>query len=90
MVLKRVWFWNSSQFKISKNQNKVSGKINAIFCGDRMPKEGSYCISLLAIMVNSFFRIGKNYYLKFFVEECKMHCQIKSDKDTLDKIKIDA
>lgn len=59
-----------------------------------MPKEGSYCISLLAIMVNSFFTIGKNYYLKFFVEECKMHCQIKSDKDkdkdTLDKIKIDA
>lgn len=55
-----------------------------------MPKEGSYCISLLAIMVNSFFRIGKNYYLKFFLEECKMHCQIKSDKDTLDKIKIDA
>ena len=47
------------------------GKINTNFQGDKLPKEGSHCIYLLAIMIDSVFGIGKSYYSQVFLEECK-------------------
>ena len=47
------------------------GKINTNFYGDKVPKEGSDCICLSVIFIDCAFRIGKNYYLQVFLEECK-------------------
>ena len=37
-------------------------KINTNFHNNKIPKEGSHCISLLVIMIDSVFRTGINYY----------------------------
>ena len=48
------------------------GKINKYFHNNRMPKEGSHCISILVILINSVFKIDKkNYYLQVVLSECK-------------------
>ena len=39
------------------------------FHGDKVPKEGSQCICLSVILIDSTFRTGKNYYLQVFLEE---------------------
>ena len=36
-----------------------------------MPKEGSQFICLSVILIDSVFRIDKNYYSQVFSEECK-------------------
>ena len=36
-----------------------------------VPKEGSQCIYLSAILIDSVFRIGNKYYFHAFLEECK-------------------
>ena len=36
-----------------------------------MPKEGSHCICLSVKLIDSVFRVGKNYYPQVFLEECK-------------------
>ena len=36
-----------------------------------MPKEVSKEIWLSVIMIDSFYKIGKNYYLQLFSEQCK-------------------
>ena len=36
-----------------------------------MPKEGSQCIFLSVILIDSVFRAGSNYYPQVFLEECK-------------------
>lgn len=41
------------------------------FCDNGIPKEGSNCICLLVILIDSFFKIKKNYYCQVFLEECK-------------------
>ena len=48
-----------------------NGKINTNFHNNRIPKEGSQCICLSVILIDSVFRTGKNYYLQMFLEECK-------------------
>ena len=48
------------------------GKINKNFHNNRMPKEGSHCISISVILINSVFKIDKkNYYLQVVLSECK-------------------
>ena len=39
------------------------GKISVNFDDDVIPKEGSHCIFLSAILIDSVFEIGKNYHL---------------------------
>ena len=48
-----------------------NGKINKHFHNNKMLKEGSQCICLPVILINSFFRAGKNRYPQVFLEECK-------------------
>ena len=51
----------------------TKGKINTNFC-NKIPKESSQWITL----TNSLFRIGKNYYPKVYLQECKYF--IKEEK----------
>ena len=48
-----------------------NGKINTNFHNNKIPKEGSQCICLSEILINSVFRTSKNYYPEMFLEECK-------------------
>ena len=43
----------------------------ALFIKKSVPKEGSQCIYLSAILIDSVFRIGNKYYFHAFLEECK-------------------
>ena len=50
----------------NENYNKnyikpYEGKINTIFNNYRMPKEGSHCICLSVILIDSVFKTDKNY-----------------------------
>ena len=47
------------------------GKISTKFHDDGIPKESSHCICLSVIMIDSVFKIGKNYYAQLFLEKCK-------------------
>ena len=38
---------------------------------DGIPKEGSHCICLMTILIDSVFKIGKNYCSQMYLEECK-------------------
>ena len=46
-----------------------NGKINTSFHNNKIPKEGSQLICLSVILIDSFFRLGKNYYPQVFLEE---------------------
>ena len=45
-------------------------KISTTFPGDKVPKEGSQCICLSVVLIDSVFRTG-NYCPQVFLEECK-------------------
>ena len=45
--------------------------ISTKFCDDRIPKEGSHCICLSVILIDSVFKIGKSCCPQDFLEECK-------------------
>ena len=36
-----------------------------------MPKEGSHCILLSVVLIDSVFKMGKSCYPELFLEECK-------------------
>ena len=46
-----------------------NGKIHTNFYKNKMAKEGSQCICLSVILIDSVYRTGKNYYLQAFLEE---------------------
>ena len=48
-----------------------NGKINANFDNNKMPKEGSQCICLSVILIDSVYKKDKNYYPQVFLEKCK-------------------
>ena len=48
-----------------------NGKINTNFRNNEILKEGSTFICLLAILIDSVSRTGKNYYPLVFLEECE-------------------
>ena len=37
----------------------------------KIPKEGSQCICLSVILINSVYRTGNNYNPQVFLKECK-------------------
>ena len=41
------------------------------FSNNRIPKEGSQCICLSVILMDSVYNKKKNYYPQAFLEECK-------------------
>ena len=57
---------NIQQAKIKSYEKKV----NASFHNDKMPKEGSHCICLSNILIESVFKIGKSYYPQMLLEKC--------------------
>ena len=52
------------------------GKINTSFHSDKVPKECSQCICVSMILIDSVYKIGKNYP-QVFLEECKYVAQEK-------------
>ena len=48
-----------------------NGKINTNFHNNNIPKEGSQCICLSVILIDSVYKKDKNYYPQVFLEECK-------------------
>ena len=55
--------------KYLRNKTKsYESKINTSFHNNGMHIEGSHCICLLVILINSIFKIGKNNYLKLVLE----------------------
>ena len=50
--------------------NFYNGKISTNFHNNKIPRQGSQCICLSVILIDSVFRTGKNYYLRVFLE-CK-------------------
>ena len=56
--------------KYLKAKIKVyNGKINTNAHDNKIPREDSQFIYLSVILINSFFRTGKNYYLQVLLEE---------------------
>ena len=47
------------------------GKINSNFYNDKIPKEGSKCVCLSVILIDSVYTTGKDDYSHVFLEECK-------------------
>ena len=62
-------------FKIKYLKSKIksySNRITAIFFDNKMPSGDSHCICLsLTALTDSVLKMGKNYYLQTFLEECK-------------------
>ena len=48
-----------------------NGKININFHDNEAPREGSQCICLSLILINSLCKTGKNYYPQVFLEKRK-------------------
>ena len=46
-------------------------KVNTNFHNNKTPKEGSHYICLSVVLIASVFKMGINYYLQGFLEECK-------------------
>ena len=61
---------------LKTNIKSYEGNTNTDFRSKGVPKKGSHCICLSAIISDSVFKNGKNYYLKVYLKECK-HFQRK-------------
>ena len=57
-----------------------NGKINTNFHNCKIPEEGSQCICLSVILIDSVFRTSNNYYLQVFLEECKHRKKDEKEK----------
>ena len=53
------------------NEKHLRLKINTNFHKNKIPKEGSQCICLSVILIDSFYTKDKDYYPQVFLEECK-------------------
>ena len=49
------------------------GKMSTNFHDNGMSKEGSHCVFFfwLVMLINSVLNLGKNYYIREFLEECE-------------------
>ena len=61
--------YNEKYLKFKVNCYK--GNINTNFHNIKTLKQGSQCICLLIILIDSVFRTEKNYYPQVYLEECK-------------------
>ena len=48
-----------------------NGKINTNFYSNKIPKEGSQCICLSVILIDSVYGKAKSYIPQVLLEECK-------------------
>ena len=68
-----------------------NGRINANFHGSKIQKKGVHCVYLPVILLNSVVKIGKNYYLQVFLEECKyIKKEYKMKKFVNDELELDS
>ena len=66
-----------------------NGKININFHDNETPREGSQCICLSVILINSVCKAGKNYYPEVFLEKRKYVIKNKKiPKYIIDNIEI--
>ena len=66
-----------------------NGKINTNFHNNKISKEGSQCICLPVLLIDSVFRTGNNYYPQVFLVECKYVVKEKKMSEyIIDDIKI--
>ena len=74
---------------LKTKMKSYNGKINTNFHNNKIPKEGSQCICLSVILINSVFRTSKNYYPEMFLEECKYVVKSKNmSKYIIDDMEI--
>ena len=57
-----------------------NGKINTNFPDNEIPKSGSHWVYLSVILMDSVFKMGKDYYSQVFLKECKY--VVKENKRT--------
>ena len=50
---------------------KAKIKVSTNVYNDKMPRDGSECICLSMVFIDTVFKMGKNYYLQVQLEECK-------------------
>ena len=62
--------FNNEKYLITRIKSYEKKKKSTKFHGDKILKDGSQCICLLVLLINSVFRTGKNYYYQAFSEEC--------------------
>ena len=62
---------NLYKIYVKAKPKSYNGKINTIFHNNKIPKEGSQCLCLSVILIDSVFRIGKNHNSQVLIEECK-------------------
>ena len=55
---------------LKANRKFYNGKINTNFHNNEIPRQGSQFICLSVILIDSVFRVGKNYY-QVLLGECK-------------------
>lgn len=66
--------------KYLKTKIKSCGdKININFQNDEIPEEGLHCVFLSVMLIDSVFKMGKNYFPQVFLEECKYIVKTKKD-----------
>ena len=66
-----------------------NGKISTNFHNNKISKEGSQCICLPVLLIDSVFRTGSNYYPQVFLVECKYVVKEKKMSEyIIDNIKI--
>ena len=56
---------------IKVKTKSYNGKINTNFHKNKIPKKGSQFTCSSVILIDSVFRMGKNYYPRVFLEEYK-------------------
>ena len=56
---------------LKAKMKSYNGKINTNFHNNKISKEGSQCICLPVLLIDSVFRTGNNYYPQVFLVECK-------------------
>ena len=52
-----------SAMLLIKSLKSYGSKINKNFRGDKVPKEGSRCVCMSVIVIDSVFKMGWNQYL---------------------------
>ena len=62
---------NLYKIYVKAKPKSYNGKTNRIFHNNKIPKEGSQCLCLSVILIDSVFRTGKNHNSQVFIEECK-------------------
>ena len=60
-----------NQIYLKAKIKSYNWKISTNIHNNKIPKEGSQCICLSIILIDSIFKTGSNYYPQLFLEECK-------------------